>query len=272
MTRASAPPVAYAGGLPLPQHVAEQASRWYVLLMSGAHTEEDRQACERWRQADPDHERAWAHLMRADGRLRDLAGSPAYQALTNGQRKGRRRALIAMLGLATGAGGLVWTADRMRWVRLSPDHVAGVGEQRTVVLADGTEVLLNTDSAIDVLYDERTRRLRLRRGEIQIRTGHGAGYAGLPFRVDTPAGGVRALGTRFMVRLDGDQARVALLKGSWRSSRRRAGAGCCCSRGRPRATAPAASSPSVRWHWPTSPGSMPNWRPMTCRWTVSWPN
>lgn len=213
MTRASAPPVAYAGGLPLPQHVAEQASRWYVLLMSGTHTEEDRQACERWRQADPDNERAWAHLMRADGRLRDLAGSPAYQALTNGQRKGRRRALIAMLGLATGAGGLLWTVDRMRWVRLSPDHVAGVGEQRTVVLADGTEVLLNTDSAIDVLYDERTRRLRLRRGEIQIRTGHAAGYAGLPFRVDTPAGGVRALGTRFMVRLDGDQARVALLEG-----------------------------------------------------------
>ncbi|MFY3649094.1 FecR family protein [Achromobacter xylosoxidans] len=98
-------------------------------------------------------------------------------------------------------------------MRLSPDHVAGVGEQRTVELADGTEVLLNTDSAIDVLYDERTRRLRLRRGEIQVRTGHAAGYAGLPFRVDTPAGGVRALGTRFMVRLDGDHTRVALLEG-----------------------------------------------------------
>ncbi|AXA77927.1 iron dicitrate transport regulator FecR [Achromobacter xylosoxidans] len=213
MTRVSAPPVAYAGGLPLPPHVAEQASRWYVLLMSGADTVQDRLAWERWRQADPDHERAWVHLMRADGRIRELEGSPAYQALTAERRKGRRRALIAMLGLAACTGVLAWTADRTRWVRLSPDHVAGVGEQRTVELVDGSEVLLNTDSAIDVLYDGRARRLRLRRGEIQVRTGHAAGYAGLPFRVDTPAGGVRALGTRFIVRLDGDQTRVALLEG-----------------------------------------------------------
>ncbi|EGP43468.1 FecR family protein 13 [Achromobacter insuavis AXX-A] len=213
MTRVNATPAAYAGGLPLPAHVAEQASRWYVLLTSGADTVQDRLAWERWRQADPDHERAWAHLMRVDGRMRELGGSPAYQALTVDRRNGRRRALIAMLGLATCTGGLVWTADRMRWVRLSPDYVAGVGEQSLVTLVDGTEVLLNTDSAIDVLYDGRTRRLRLRRGEIQIRTGHAAGYAGLPFRVDTPSGGVRALGTRFMVRLDGDQTRVALLEG-----------------------------------------------------------
>ncbi|MBO1011990.1 FecR family protein [Achromobacter sp. SD115] len=212
MKRASATPVAYAGGLPLAPHVAEQASRWYVLLTSGAETAQDRQAWERWRQADPDHERAWVHLMRADGRMRELGGSPAYQALTGDRRKGRR-ALIAMLGLVTCTGGLVWTADRKRWVRISPDYVAGVGEQRTVMLDDGTEVLLNTDSAIDVRYDGRTRRLRLRRGEIQIRTGHAAGYAGMPFRVDTPAGGVRALGTRFMVRLDGEQTRVALLEG-----------------------------------------------------------
>lgn len=208
-----APATAYAGGLPLAPHVAEQASRWYVLLMSGADTAEDRRAWERWRQADPDHERAWAHLMRADGRMRELAGSPAYEALTVDRRQSRRRALIAMVGLAACTGGLAWTADRMRWLRLSPDYAAGVGEQRTVALVDGTEILLNTDSAIDVLYDGRARRVRLRRGEIQIRTGHAAGYAGLPFRVDTPAGGVRALGTRFLVRLDGDQTRVALLEG-----------------------------------------------------------
>ncbi|MDQ8033914.1 MAG: FecR domain-containing protein [Bordetella sp.] len=213
MRRAGAAPMAYAGGMPLPAHVAEQASRWYVLFMSGNDTETDRREWAAWRLADPDHERAWAHLVRADGRMRELAGTPAYEALSVDRRASRRRALIAMFGLVSCTGALLWTADRMRWLPLSPDHAAGVGERGEVMLADGTRILLNTDSAIDVRYDGHARVVVLRHGEIEIVTGHAAGYAGLPFRVETATGQVRALGTRFTMRHEGAQTRVVLLEG-----------------------------------------------------------
>lgn len=204
----------YAGGGPLAPRVAEEASRWYVLFMSGSASEADRRAWEAWRHASPDHERAWTHLTRADARLDALSGSAAYNALSLDRRKSRRRTVLAMLGMAVCGGPALWAVDRMRWVRLSPDYGSAVGQQRIVRLADGTAILLNTDTAIDAMYDASVRRVRLRQGEILINTGQEGGYAGTPFMVETPHGRVHALGTRFTVRNDGDATSVALLEGN----------------------------------------------------------
>lgn len=71
------------------------------------------------------------------------------------------------------------------------------GEQRTVVLADGSRVTLNTDTRIAVRYDDRTRRVRLDRGEalFDVRPEHDR-----PFVVVAGRREVRALGTAFDVR------------------------------------------------------------------------
>ena len=51
----------------------------------------------------------------------------------------------------------------------------------------------------------------LHRGEISLNTGSDAGSpARRPFRVRTPYGMVEALGTRFVVRLDDDGARISV--------------------------------------------------------------
>lgn len=204
----------YAGGVPLAPRVAEEASRWYVLFMSGSASEADRHAWEAWRHASPDHERAWTHLTRADARLDALSGSAAYNALSLDRRKSRRRTVLAILGAAICGTPALWAADRMRWVRLSPDYESAVGQQRTVMLADGTTVLLNTDTAIDAVYEASMRRVRLRQGEILVSTGHESGYRGTPFLVETAHGRIRALGTRFTVRDDGDATTVGLLDGN----------------------------------------------------------
>lgn len=217
MSRQAAAMAMYAGGMPLAPRVAEEASRWYVLFMSGMATDEDKRAWRDWCQADPDHERAWAHLARADARMRDLAGKPAYEALSMDRRqKGRRRVLIAAAFMAGCIGPALWAADRNRWLRLSPDYATGVGERRDVTLADGSKITLNTDTAIDVRFEGGQRIVRLRRGEILVETGHAAAYAAMRFRVATPLGSVQALGTRFSARLDADSVRVALFEGAVR--------------------------------------------------------
>ncbi len=215
MTRKAEGAAMYAGGLPLAPRVAEEASRWYVLFMSGAATDEDRRAWRDWCAADPDHERAWDHLARADARMRELAGKPAYEALSRERRQqGRRRALLSAGFLAACIGPAIWAADRNRWLRLSPDFTTAVGERRDVDLPDGTRITLNTDTGIDVRFEGGERLIRLRRGEILVATGHAAQYASMPLRVETEFGRVHALGTRFSVRQGKEATHVALFDGA----------------------------------------------------------
>jgi transmembrane sensor len=206
----------YAGGQPLAPHVAEQASRWYVLFLSGAQTEDDERAWRDWRAADPDHERAWSHLTRADARMRDLPAKAAYDALSAASRqRGRRKVLRATAFLATCIGPALWAADRNRWLHISPDHATDVGERREVHLADGTHVTLDTDTRIDVRFSASERILRLRQGQILVATGHRGGDAStMPLRVDTSHGSITALGTRLSVRQQDDAAQVALFEGA----------------------------------------------------------
>ncbi|MFX5142205.1 FecR domain-containing protein, partial [Acinetobacter baumannii] len=75
----------------------------------------------------------------------------------------------------------------------------GVGERRHQRLADGAELTLNAESALDVLFSDRQRLLSLAQGDAFVQTAGPAvaGDAG-PLRVDTAHGSIRALGTRFM--------------------------------------------------------------------------
>lgn len=205
----------YAGGLPLAPRVAEEASRWYVLFLSGAQTEDDRRAWLDWRAADPDHERAWNHLALADARMRDLPARAAYETLSaERHRKGRRKVLLGAAFFACGLGPALWAADRNRWLRITPDYATAVGERRDLDLADGTRVTLNTDTGVDARFEGGERTLRLRRGEILVATGRASGWGATPLRVETAYGRITALGTRFMVRLEADAAHVALLEGA----------------------------------------------------------
>ncbi|WP_409076730.1 FecR domain-containing protein [Paraburkholderia sp. BL23I1N1] len=97
-------------------------------------------------------------------------------------------------------------------------HTA-VGERRTVTLADGTRVTLNTDSAIDIGFSSTERRVRLIKGEIMIATGHGAGEQ-RPFMVETAQGKLQPLGTRFAVRQQSALCRLDVFEGAVRISPR----------------------------------------------------
>ena len=77
-----------------------------------------------------------------------------------------------------------------------------VGQQQARVLRDGTRVVLNTDTRIEVNYDEHARRVRLVRGEARFDVSKRPTW---PFLVSVGDQEVRALGTSFIVRHDNDQ-------------------------------------------------------------------
>jgi transmembrane sensor len=82
--------------------------------------------------------------------------------------------------------------DRMR-----ADYYTSVGEVRSITLADGSRVDLNTDTAMVVRYSENERRILLLRGEAFFEV---ARNPERPFVVDDSILKARAVGTRYDVR------------------------------------------------------------------------
>ena len=195
--------------------VAQQAADWLTVLMSDEAGEAERRDWLRWREADPEHARAWAHIEAFSQRFGSVHKGAAVQALAGAAKRpasGKRRQLLAWLGVAGGAGLLAAQGGARDGARaLLADYRTATGERRDIALADGGMVSLNTASAVNLRFDGRQRRIELLAGEILINSGHGAG-SDVPMVVATHEGLVRALGTRFSVRqLDGE-SRVAVFE------------------------------------------------------------
>ncbi|MFT4047739.1 MAG: FecR domain-containing protein [Solimonas sp.] len=187
-----------------------EAADWLVCLQSGEASAEDRAAFERWRLRSPRHAAAWQRAEQVLGtfaRVPSAAGGATLRRLP----AMRRRQLLRMLAGAMIAGPAAWAATR-RLPAWTADLRTATGEQKSLQLADGTRLVLNTASAVDVAFTAGERRLRLLAGEILVTTGRqDVSPQYRPFIVETPQGTVRALGTRFSVRrLDGDATRVAV--------------------------------------------------------------
>ncbi|WP_454691510.1 FecR domain-containing protein [Achromobacter aloeverae] len=207
-----------AQGMPVGKDVAAAASAWLTEIMSGEMTPQDEQRWMAWRNEHPDHERAWKHIEGVLRRLGTLDRSAAARSLAALERRAstRRTALRAILGLgvSTGLGYAVYRSPAARY--WTADFRTHVGRQRSIALDDGTRIMLNTDSAIDVSFTGAQRLVRLVAGEILVETGH-APFHGTPsdprpFIVQTRDGHIRALGTRFVVRQYEDDTSVGVLE------------------------------------------------------------
>lgn len=207
-----------AGGQPISETVADEAAEWLTLLMSGEATDADQKRLQAWRAAHPDHERAWTHLEKVSGRLKTLQPDAAYKTLSpygDLKSRPRRRTLNLLLwGGVIGITGALATRTRT-WQTAVADYRTGTGEQRAVMLSDGSRILLDTASAIDVRFDSQRRLVRLVAGTVMIVTGHPVtdGIAdSRPFIVETGEGRIHALGTRFTVRQDDGHTTVVVLQ------------------------------------------------------------
>lgn len=199
--------------------VLEEAADWLMRLSEGALAPEEQAQWLHWRSSNSECERAW---QRAEGLLGKLGGLPPALAMPalNRPRGLARRAVLARLAALLALGPAAWGGwqlnQRQGW---SADYHAAVGERRALRLGDGSQVTLNTDTSLDVRFDARERLLVLRRGEILVQTAADAQLPGRPLRVMTDQGRLEALGTRFSVREDGGQTRLAVFEGAVRIDR-----------------------------------------------------
>lgn len=195
-----------------PQILGEAAD-WLVQLHSGTATPADHRAIEQWRGRSAAHAQAW---LRAEALLGDVRNVPASIAVHTLQRAGRshglnRRQTLVRLGLLLLVGPLGVAYQHLPWQQWTADQRTAVGEQKTLSLPDGSSLLLNTDTAVDIAFGALERRVRLLSGEVLISTARDIDAR--PLLVETPQGTAQTLDSRFWVLLKGSRSQVSVLEG-----------------------------------------------------------
>ncbi|MFT4191817.1 MAG: FecR domain-containing protein [Comamonas sp.] len=211
-----------------PPHPSLQAAaEWYATLLADDASTADRAGWQAWLAQSPGNRQAWDEIEAIARQFQPLQQTPAQRqaassALQAAHRVGqaaspRRKALRSLAWLAASglSGWLAWRHTPLRdgiAAQLADFHTR-VGETRALQLADGTQVWLNTASALDVCYSATQRALRLVTGEVLIETAADPARA---FMLHTPHGQMQALGTRFGVRLREDSTELAVYEGAVR--------------------------------------------------------
>ena len=205
----------------------EEAAAWVVRMASDQRTRGDEDRFREWLSASLDNAEAYAEHELIWTAFEDLGDDEEARAILlpraglaepledQAQVVPLRRPAVSRR--AAIGGGLAFAAS-VAAVAIVPGMLGSrmqtyetmPGEQRTLALADGSEVVLNTDSRLRVEMVESERRLFLDRGQVFFRV---ARDATRPFRVFVGDDEVRALGTAFDVRRIGNSVHVILEEG-----------------------------------------------------------
>ena len=190
----------------IPPAIARRAVAWQLALQGGEATAKELQA---WLAEDERHRRAWEQIQAVNRRLEILAGPGARAALLDSVNNGRRKALktLTLLLFAGASGALAYR--QAPWREALADIRTGAGERKTIWLADGARLDLNSKTAVNTSQQAGQLNLGLLTGEILITT---AGAASA-LAVTTKNGILRPVGTRFSVRQTGRETQVAVYAG-----------------------------------------------------------
>lgn len=198
--------------------IRNAAQRWLLRLQSQDCSAVERKAFEYWRSSNSTHDVAYRAVENVWQRSGALGADPVLGDILLQARRlppessWLRRAapalaLAACLLLAVGIGYRLWWLPART---ASPiEYTTGVGQQRTLVLEDGSKVVLDTASQLQVRYSGGERQLTLLRGRADFQVSHDAAR---PFVVYVDGGSVTATGTRFQVQVASIDT-VTLLQG-----------------------------------------------------------
>lgn len=196
----------------------EQAAEWFAVLRSGVVSDDERQRWHAWLNVSEENRLAWQRVEAISSGLSLPKAAPEAANAALGAAVLQRRRTLKMLSLFAVTGLVGWSASRnsdlqMVLADLNAGHRSAVGQIRNLALADGSQLWLNTNSSLDEEFDERIRRVKLRKGEVMIETNPDNHIPARPFIVYSAQGSLQALGTRFNVRqLDG-KTRLSVFEG-----------------------------------------------------------
>ena len=195
---------------PIPREIAHTAAQWFLRLQATDADEHQRETCARWRGENAEHERAWQLATRFSAQLQSIPPAIGRSTLQRPATLNRRTTLKALTSLVV-LGSLGLTLSRNGTLdTLMADASTGVGEHRRLTLPDGTELHLNTDSAVNIRFSAEARTLVLRRGEVLVKTAADA----RPFLLESARGHFQPLGTRFSVRQQDEHDLLQVTEGA----------------------------------------------------------
>lgn len=181
--------------------VERTALAWFVADRGG---DADTASFSAWLASDPRHADAYA-------RIETLWGSAAFAGAAKRARPRNGRTATAAVALALclvfGSGtALKLTGTAIAW---PADHSTAVGEIAAATLDDGTRILLDSGSAVDVAMKGGQREIRVLRGRAFIAVAEDR----RPLRVLSGDAVIRDIGTRFAVSRTDDGEHVAVADG-----------------------------------------------------------
>lgn len=206
-----------ASSVSIDHAILQQAAWWYATLLDA---DSDSDAHARWRHwvQDPQHAQAWAQMEAVGRQFAPLRGEHKRHAADAGlqaarrARHGRRRVLSGLASLAAlGVLGSQAPWLRNQWQMRTADYRTATAEVRATALTDGSRIWLAPGSALDVDYGMALRALRLHAGELHVETAFDAGRG---FVVEAAGARLRALGTRFNVRLREQVLQLSVFEGA----------------------------------------------------------
>ncbi len=189
--------------------VRDKAIQWLARVRSGECTDAERRALDDWLAEDESH---LIEYRKIEGWLAGMQQSsprnfPEAEAARRYRPVFRRWALPVAASLVLAFGGGLWAFNTMQ----SGDvYRTAKGERRDILLQDGSSVVLNTDTELEIRYSRRSRALYLKHGEALFTV---AGDE-RPFEVIAGNGIIRDLGTRFNVHKQPNGVAVAVIEGS----------------------------------------------------------
>ncbi|KRW66131.1 MULTISPECIES: FecR domain-containing protein [Stutzerimonas stutzeri subgroup] len=193
--------------------VLQEAAKWFAVLQSGSASPGERQAWNAWLE-QPEHAQAWAKVERISGQFQplvtDAAGRTAGAMLHS--RQPNRRQALKVLSVLCGGAVLSLAGGSLPWRQWAADERTAVGEVRDLRLADGSQLWLNTDTAVDIAFDASARSLALYRGELLIDAP--ASRRARPLLLTSREGRVRSeQAARFSLRQEDGRTRLSVFTG-----------------------------------------------------------
>jgi transmembrane sensor len=205
-----------------PKHIEEIAARFLAREDRGIDTEER----ERWLAQSTAHRIAYLRLKEAWQQADRLVvlKSPAIStpSIASWRLVGALQLIAAGLIVAVMCGAAVSFSylqkDRKHELQIAQtaNYITGIGQQKTINLADGSKIELDTDTRLQAAETNGGRAVILNRGQAYFDIIHNANH---PFVVTANDRRIVDLGTKFSVRLSGDQIKVVVKEGRVRIER-----------------------------------------------------
>lgn len=198
--------------------IEEEAGAWVIKLDGDSDlSAEQREAFKAWMGRSPAHREAVKNLAQFWGKMNVLTELAMPQQLHPVQPE--QRPPSAGWGFAPrwAAALSVCLLVGMVWLQIADTgqtpnglYATAIGQQKNLVLNDGSELQLNTNSQVEIYYSNSHRDIVLLQGEAHFVV---AKNKDRPFRVTAGQGVVQALGTAFSVYLNRDDIEVTLTEG-----------------------------------------------------------